>query len=264
MALPGLQEWIHKIEEGVGAVWIKRAFVLLAFAGLAAAYDVREYKNFSSPEAMDGAQVARQIAAGHGFSTKFIRPLSIKLIQEQQGRGVKPLEGPHPDLANAPVYPLLLAGLMKALPFRFEIPESSKFERFQPEALIAIFNQALFVALLGSLYGHGVDGTFLAVFRLGLADDFFGRGDGVGCLVFVGHGTAGAGADGDGPLVLPDGARAGGLARGRGADALRLRVAGRPGRGVRAAFFRGAPGRGGGGCVGGVGGGAGAVVLPQL
>jgi hypothetical protein len=145
-----LQEWIHNLEEGKGAVWIKRLFALLALAGLAALYDVRQYKNFANPEAMDSAQVARQIAAGKGFSTKFVRPLSIKLIQNHQGESAKPLAGPHPDLANAPVFPLIEAGLFKALPFDFSV--KSNFWRFQPEMLIAIFNQVLFAILLISLY----------------------------------------------------------------------------------------------------------------
>jgi 4-amino-4-deoxy-L-arabinose transferase-like glycosyltransferase len=61
---------------------------------------------------------------------------------------------PHPDLANAPVYPLLLAGLMKALPFNWEI-SSAKFWRYQPEMLIGWFNQALFFGLLFLVYRLG-------------------------------------------------------------------------------------------------------------
>src|SRR5205814_8022127 len=115
---------------GQGAVWIKRFFFFLAFAALAAVYDVRQYKNFANPEAMDSGQIARQIAAGKGFSTKFVRPLSINLIQKHQGETAKPLNGPHPDLANAPVFPLLEAALFKTLPFDFAI--RSDFLRYQP------------------------------------------------------------------------------------------------------------------------------------
>src|SRR5258706_10408284 len=145
-----LQEWIHNLEEGKGAVWIKRLFVFLAFAGLAAVYDVRQYKNFANAEAMDSGQVARQIAAGKGFATKFVRPLSINLILTRKGESAKPLTGPHPDLANAPVFPLIEAALIKTLPFNFNLHPS--FWRFQPEVLIAIFNQLLFGILLLSLY----------------------------------------------------------------------------------------------------------------
>jgi hypothetical protein len=155
-----LQEWIHNLEEGKGALWIKRIFVLLAFAGLAAVYDVRHYKNFATPEAMDSAQLARQIASGKGYTTKFVRPLSLKLMVNHQGDGIldpgaekegkHPLRNPHPDLANAPVFPLIEAGLIKALPFNFAVRQS--FWRFQPEIIIAIFNQVIFAAILVSLF----------------------------------------------------------------------------------------------------------------
>src|SRR2546421_3253979 len=137
-----LQEWIHQLEEGAGALWIKRLFVFLAFAGLAALWDVHQYKSFANQEAMDTGQVARQIAAGRGFSTKFVRPFSINLILKHKGEGSRPLTGPHPDIANAPVFPLLEAALFKTLPFNFEI--RSSFWRFQPEVLLAIFNQVIF------------------------------------------------------------------------------------------------------------------------
>ena len=166
-----LQEWIHQLEEGKGALWIKRLFIFLSLAAVAALYNVRHYKNFATPEAMDSAQVARQIASGKGFSTKFIRPFSIKLIQAHQGESSKPLVGPHPDLANAPVFPLLEAALMKALPFKFAVNQN--FWRHQPEVIVTIFNQIIFLALLASLYilarklfDHGVASVTVAVTAL--------------------------------------------------------------------------------------------------
>jgi hypothetical protein len=147
-----LQEWIHKFEEGEGVRHIKLAFLILAFAGLAAWYDVRNFKNFSTLEAMDSAQIARQLAAGRGFSTKFIRPLSIRLLQNQAGDKPEVMKGNHPDLANAPVFPVIEAGLIKVLPMKFQIPDGPNFLRYGPEVWIAIFNQLLFLGLLWALH----------------------------------------------------------------------------------------------------------------
>jgi hypothetical protein len=164
----GLQELIHKFEVGEGTRYVKVGALLLASLALAVVYNVREYKNFATPEAMDAAQVARNLAKGHGFSTKFIRPLSLYLVEKRLKQklttlpasapkeqreallNVLALKAPHPDLANAPLYPLVLAGLMKVLPFQFEIPRIQErgFERFQPEVLIGLFNQALFFVCL--------------------------------------------------------------------------------------------------------------------
>ena len=64
----------------------------------------------------------------------------------------------HPDLANPPVYPLMLAGLMKVLPFRYSIPgvtpgnTSMSFDRSQPDFLIAAFNQVVFLGLIVAVF----------------------------------------------------------------------------------------------------------------
>ncbi|HXE43034.1 MAG TPA: hypothetical protein VN516_08420, partial [Candidatus Baltobacteraceae bacterium] len=59
----------------------------------------------------------------------------------------------HPDLANAPVYPVMLAGLMKILPFHFTVDlkksfwsGGGKFAIYQPDFFIALFNQIFLLA----------------------------------------------------------------------------------------------------------------------
>ena len=143
----GLQEWIHKLEEGEGVRYIKMAFGVLVLLTLTALWHIREAKSYGSIEAMDAAQLARNIAEGKGYTTDFIRPLSIALVGRAQETPSSVLEPSHPDVANPPVYPALLAGLMKILPFDWEI-ESRNFRRYQPEVLIGIFNQLLFFVVL--------------------------------------------------------------------------------------------------------------------
>ena len=146
-----IQEWIYKLEVGEGTRLVPLILGMLALLSLAALYDFREYKNFSTAEAMDSAQLARNIAEGKGFTTLFIRPLSIHLVEQRQieiaqrTNDFSLLKSGHPDLANPPVYPTLLAGLMKVLPFRWDIKAGVPFARYQPEVLIALWNQALFI-----------------------------------------------------------------------------------------------------------------------
>jgi hypothetical protein len=175
----GLQEWIHKIEEGEGAKYIRLGLFFLALLGVAALWHIREAKNFSSMEAMDSAQVARNIAEGKGYTTDFIRPLSISLLEKHRGGGAHPelLTKAHPDLANAPVYPVLLAGLMKFLPMHWEISEQS-FWRYQPEWVIGGFNQLLFFIALFWVYRISVKlfdraVGFLAVILMALTELFW-------------------------------------------------------------------------------------------
>ena len=66
-----------------------------------------QFSGLQSPQALDHAQVARNLAEGHGFTTEFIRPLSLVFVASAKG---------HPDLANAPLHPLLLSLAFRVLP----------------------------------------------------------------------------------------------------------------------------------------------------
>jgi len=148
-----IQEWIHQLEVGNGARYVRLAVVFFGFLALALLYNLFEYRNLANPESMDAAQLARNVARGEGFTTQFIRPLSLRLVeQHQMARGnltndFGRIDSGHPDLANPPLYPLVLAGAMRVLPFRYEIPRGRQYEHYQPDLLIALVNQALFLAL---------------------------------------------------------------------------------------------------------------------
>ncbi|MSU21654.1 MAG: hypothetical protein EXS30_09700 [Pedosphaera sp.] len=152
--MPSLQEWIHKMEVGEGTRYIMVVAAVLGLLALTALYDIREFKNFSTEEAMDSAQLARNIAEGRGYTTQFIRPLSVLLLQRGATPGIPVLQKDHPDLANPPAYPVILAGLMKLLPIQYSM--KSPFRTYQPEMLIALLNQLFFFAAV------------LMVFRLAL------------------------------------------------------------------------------------------------
>ena len=177
--MPGLQEWIHKLEEGEGTRYIKIGTLILVLLAVTVIYDVREFRNFSTQEAMDKAQLARNIAQGRGYTTRFIRPLSVHLIKEHRKGEFPSIKAEHPDLANAPVYPLVLAVFMKVMPFNYKITDSANFMKCQPEILIAGFNQALFFAaalmifcLARKLFDASVGWVSALVF---LASDLFWR-----------------------------------------------------------------------------------------
>jgi len=165
MPTPRIQELIHKLEVGGGARVLQYIMLAVLVAGLMFIYDLRAYKGFAAPEAMDAAQVARNLEDGNGFSTDFIRPFSLYLVQEHHlalhpesvlsTNNLDParIRGLHPDLANPPVYPVVLAGLMKIRspdwttetrkPFW---SDNGRFMRYQPEFSIAVFNQILLLA----------------------------------------------------------------------------------------------------------------------
>ena len=79
-----IQTLIHKLEVGAGcALAADSCRWRVAVFGLAVWYDMHAYRNFDAPEAMDAAQVARNLSRGQGLSRRdFIRPFSVYLVQK--------------------------------------------------------------------------------------------------------------------------------------------------------------------------------------
>ena len=163
-----IQKLIHLMEVGSMARYLRFLALALAVVGLAFLYNLRAYRNLATQEAMDSAQLARNVAEGKGYSTMFIRPFSLHLLQTNNILKYAHRPGntntdfacirtrPHPDLANPPAYPMVLAGLMKVLPFHYPVEQkkpfwsaNSHFWRYQPDFLIAIFNELLLLTVVG-------------------------------------------------------------------------------------------------------------------
>lgn len=102
-----VQEFIHRLE-GSWALWIRRLLVCVAIAYVASLWLFREagFRGLAHEKAMDQAQIARELARGHGFATKVIRPAAI--WQFEKNNGACP-DGPIPDTYHAPLNPLLNA-----------------------------------------------------------------------------------------------------------------------------------------------------------
>jgi hypothetical protein len=160
-----IQNLIHSLDTGPLPRYLRIFTLGLAVVALAVLHDFRAYRNLATPEAMDEAQLARNISEGKGYTTLFIRPLSVYLVQKrnqaisstQPGAGTDfaRLNTMHPDLANPPVYPVVLAVLMKVLPFHYQInlkspfwSNSGSFSIYEPDFLIALFNQMLLMAVV--------------------------------------------------------------------------------------------------------------------
>jgi hypothetical protein len=161
-----IQNLIHKLEVGGGARYLRLITLTLAVLALAVLYNSCAYRNISTPEGMDAAQLARNISEGKGYTTLYLRPFSLYLVQRHNQAGgtaaltntnfdFAQIRTAHPDLANPPVYPAVLAVLMKVLPFHWQVDtqknfwsEGGRFQRYQPDFLIAVFNQILLLAAM--------------------------------------------------------------------------------------------------------------------
>ncbi len=105
-----LQAFIHELEQGRLAPLIRRGLLVVVLLAIALVYLGWNFRGFVLPEAMDQAQVARQLATGHGWTTRLIRPLAIWQIQANLSAQPK---GDFPDTFNAPLPPLVNAIAVK-------------------------------------------------------------------------------------------------------------------------------------------------------
>lgn len=71
------------------------------------------FRGLNSPQAMDQAQIAREIARGNGFTTKMIRPVAYNQAEKNQKTAVS-LVG-FEDTYQSPLNPLLNAAVLKLI-----------------------------------------------------------------------------------------------------------------------------------------------------
>ena len=107
-----LQDWVYNVEAGPIRLWLVRIALFLILAGLAGWIGIREFNGLRTSEAMDLAQQARQLSTGKGFTTKFIRPLSLWQMRAKMGNDAPPVSA-FPETLNPPLYPLVLGAFFK-------------------------------------------------------------------------------------------------------------------------------------------------------
>jgi hypothetical protein len=137
-----VQQVVHSIEHGNLAGLIRVLLAIVGVVALALAYLFIEFKGLSAAEGMDQAQIARELAAGHGFSTKFLRPLAIQQIQRETGRIPS---SSFPDTYHAPLNPLIDALALKIYPKPLAMKLDNDAPVFAGDRLIASVSVFFFV-----------------------------------------------------------------------------------------------------------------------
>ncbi|MBI5686566.1 MAG: glycosyltransferase family 39 protein [Verrucomicrobia bacterium] len=98
-----------RAQEGAAILW-RGCFVTAVAFLLLAGYGLRQFRGLDQPQAMEQAQIGRNLARGEGFSTRLIRPLDLWQLK-QPPRKQELLQQRHPDMMNPPAYPALVAAL---------------------------------------------------------------------------------------------------------------------------------------------------------
>lgn len=103
-----IQDLVYNVDVGIGLRLIKSGLYLLFIMILMLMYTATQFRGLRDAQAMDSAQLARNLALQKSFVTKCVRPASMWYLI-QNSRQHNPQIEQHPDIVNPPVYPMLLA-----------------------------------------------------------------------------------------------------------------------------------------------------------
>lgn len=116
------QEFVHWLEVGAGARWIRLAAILAGTLALSLLVAWKQFHGPATETTLLQADTGRQLARGEGFTTLVNHPQTAAWLRD---RGVRfAADQPYPELYHAPLYPLAIAGALRLLP---EGPRSGLF-----------------------------------------------------------------------------------------------------------------------------------------
>ena len=142
-----VQRTVHALETGGAAIWIRRALVVLLIVTLALIYMIKEFRGLATSQAMDQAQIARNIASGQFWKTSFVRPRAVGQLQDA-GKNVATRIWY--DTYNAPLPPLVNAFVLWPIKSHWKMtPQEIVYSGDKAIAFAAI---CFFIASLVPLY----------------------------------------------------------------------------------------------------------------
>lgn len=151
-----IQDLVYNVDVGIGLQMIKVGLYVLMVLVTILLYTVTQFKGLKDAEAMDYAQLGRNLLQQKGFITQCVRPASMWYMIENSKKH-NPQIDRHPDILHPPLYPLLLAGGFKLTNYDFN-DESNVFP-YPPEQWVVVPLGFIFSLLTGLL-------VFLIALRL--------------------------------------------------------------------------------------------------
>jgi 4-amino-4-deoxy-L-arabinose transferase-like glycosyltransferase len=136
-----IQDLVYNVDVGIGLRLIKIGLYLLFVFLVMLLYTATQFKGFKNAEAMDYAQLGRNVMQHKRLITQNVRPSSLWYLGQKEQQ-IVPVDG-HPDLWHAPVYPIMLGSWFTVTGAQFGKPEQGV---FPPEYRIVLLNH-IFVLL---------------------------------------------------------------------------------------------------------------------
>ena len=109
------QQIVYWIDLGLG----KKITRIVALAAITVVYSFYHgYKRYNGPgheDVIEMAVLGKQLSEGNGFSTLVVYPQAVAVLEGQRDNYTFKEDEPHPELYQAPLYPLILAGGLKMM-----------------------------------------------------------------------------------------------------------------------------------------------------
>lgn len=151
------QEFVHWLEIGAGARWLRLAAVLAVGLALSLRVAWTQFRGPVSEVTLLQADTGRQLAAGQGFTTKVNYPQTAAAMLAR-GEAFDPARL-YPELHHAPLYALAIAGVLRLVPAGlretwFATPPVPP-EGFAPDYVLLALNLVLLWLAAGLAYALG-------------------------------------------------------------------------------------------------------------
>jgi hypothetical protein len=108
------QEFIHWLDAGEGARWLRRAALLALALVLSLRVGWTQFRGPQGEVTLAQTELGRRLAAGEGFATGVNYPQTAAVLRAR-GLAFDPAKA-YPDLHHAPLYPLVVAAALACVP----------------------------------------------------------------------------------------------------------------------------------------------------
>ncbi len=152
-----IQDLVYNVDVGIGLFLIKISLYFLFIFIVILLYTATQFRGLKDAEAMEYAQLGRNLMTQKSLVTQAIRPSTMWFLKEKSPRKDFQAEV-HPDILHPPVYPAMLAGWFALTRAQFPTQPTAVEAGgiYGPDTRIVILNHlfTLIAALLTYLLGR--------------------------------------------------------------------------------------------------------------
>ncbi len=143
-----IQDIVYNVDVGIGLRLIKVGLYLLFLLSVMVLYTATQFRGLKEADAMDMAQLGRNLMQQGKLVTQVIRPASMWYLIEN-AKDQNPRMREHPDLLHPPVYPVLLATAFRGVRDSFSADKATR--TFLPEQWVVVPLNLMFTVFTGLL-----------------------------------------------------------------------------------------------------------------